>query len=152
MRTGHPGGVTNDLSQETSHVSASAVVWPGIKKARSPSDSRSPGLAQGLGPLVVVDAAPGDLPELGHTVLDEAGLRLLFADLAKQSRMLEATLRPTPLSRPRPVKRLRTLLLGLLERRVFGAQLKYEHAGLVWLDTLIATTGGVRLVRFEARS
>ncbi len=151
MRTGHPDAVTNDLSQSTSHVSATAVAWPGIKKARSVSDSNSPGMAPGLGPLAVVEPAPGDLPELGHTVLDEAGLRLLFADLAQQSRLLEATLRPTPLSRPRPVKRLRTLLLGLLERRVFGAQLRYEHAGLVWLDTLIATTGGVRLVRFEAR-
>ncbi len=89
------------------------------------------------------------MPELQHTVLDEAGLRSLFADLTDRS-LLEATVRASPSARPRRVTRLGRLLTRLVERRVFGAQFRYEHGGAIWLDTLIATTGGVRLVRLDA--
>jgi hypothetical protein len=39
--------------------------------------------------------------------------------------------------------------LALVERRIFGAQLRYEFEGALWLDTLLTTPSGVRLVRVE---
>ncbi|HSC88178.1 MAG TPA: hypothetical protein VLC09_12935 [Polyangiaceae bacterium] len=103
------------------------------------------------GPLdeVHAEARVVEIPELQQTMLDEEGLRRLFAELPERS-LLEATVRATPLARPRRVQQLKRLLTRLVERRVFGAQLRYELHGMVWLDTLVAAPGGMRLVRLEA--
>jgi hypothetical protein len=36
-----------------------------------------------------------------------------------------------------------------VKMKIFGAQIRYLRGGSLWMDTLIATRGGVRLVRLQ---
>lgn len=96
-------------------------------------------------------AAPNldELPQLEESVLDEEQLRDLLSDVATYGKVLEATVKATARSQPAVTMKLPELYLKLVERKVFGAQLRYEYKGAVWLDTLIPTQDGVRLVRIE---
>lgn len=96
-------------------------------------------------------AAPNlnELPQLEESLLNEQQLRALLSDVATYGRVLEATVKANARSQPAAAARLPELYLNLVERRVFGAQLRYEYKRSVWLDTLIPTKDGVRLVRIE---
>lgn len=87
------------------------------------------------------------LSEIKEAVLDDAELRTLFADIATYGKVQEVTMKASPRSIPDVVRRLPELYLKLIERRVYGAQIRYEFENACWLDTLITTPGGCRLVR-----
>jgi len=97
-------------------------------------------------PLSVPDSGVR-LAEIKEAVLDDSELRTLFADIATYGKVLEVTMKSTPRSRSDPVRRLPELYLKLIERRVYGAQVRYEFESATWLDTLITTPAGCRLVR-----
>jgi len=57
------------------------------------------------------------------------------------------TAKAYPRARPETKLRLPELYLKLVERRIYGAQVRYEFDSGSWLDTLITTPSGCRLVR-----
>jgi|GEM_PF-2377018 len=87
------------------------------------------------------------LTEIKEAMLDDAELRKLFADIATYSRVEEVTMKASPRARSEVVRRLPELYLKLIERRVYGAQIRYEFDSACWLDTLVTTPSGCRLVR-----
>lgn len=128
-------------------------------KVRLPSEvgSRRAALGQNSG-LEPSDASaalePGRSPESGlrlaqikEAILDDAELRALFADIATYGRVEEVTMKAAPRARSEVVRRLPELYLKLVERRLYGAQIRYEFDGGYWLDTLVTTPNGCRLVR-----
>lgn len=126
------GGTSSDLShseRDRERARAASTERPARKEA---SDSPESGVR---------------LADIREAMLDDAELRSLFSDIATYGKVLEATVKPSPRSRPELIRRLPELYLKLVERRVFGAQIRYEFDDGVWLDTLMATPSGVRLVR-----
>jgi hypothetical protein len=87
------------------------------------------------------------LSEIKEAILDDAQLRTLFADIATYGKVQEVTMKASPRSRPENVRRLPELYLKLVERRLYGAQIRYEFESAAWLDTLVTTPAGCRLVR-----
>lgn len=91
---------------------------------------------------------PGMLPDVNSAILDADSLDTLLRNLAADTEILEIS-----------VKGGRTQHASLAEggldeaRRlldagaVVGVQIRYRHSSQDWCDTLLATPGGVRLVR-----
>lgn len=95
-------------------------------------------------------AKPGlPLSDLREAVLDDEELRALLSDIATYGEVRELSVQASPRARSEKVARLPELYLKLVQRRVYGAQVRYEINGAAWLDTLIATPQGLRLVRVE---
>ena len=86
--------------------------------------------------------------ELDEQLLDERQLRLHLLDLEAMGEGLEVTLKGSPGTSAERVG-LMDLISPLVEQRAFGGQVAYGRAGHQWLDTLIATQRGVRLVRLQ---
>lgn len=89
--------------------------------------------------------------DFDERLLDDATLRAHLDELAHLAEQLEATLKLTPQSRAERVA-LQDLIAPLVENRAFGGQVAYTHFGQRWLDTLIASRAGVRLVRLQLSS
>lgn len=94
----------------------------------------------------------GPLPDLHQGLLDDATVDQLFRDLASFARILEII--PKFADR-RPVEDGASVL-SLEEARsllqsgaVRGVQVRYQHEGAQWWDTLMRTPQGVRLVRIR---
>lgn len=91
-----------------------------------------------------------DLPELFQAELDAAELAALFDDLAALAEIIEVRAKDGA----RAHAREQTLDLhearDLVERRaVRGVQIRYRHAGELWMDTLMPGPTKVRLVRMK---
>lgn len=95
------------------------------------------------------DPAP-KLPALQQTVLDAATLEALFRDLAQCTQILAVL----PKGAPQAYAGDRAISLdaareGLASGAFRGVQVRYRYDGQEWCDTLLATPGGVRLVRIS---
>jgi MauM/NapG family ferredoxin protein len=92
-----------------------------------------------------------ELPELREADLDEAGLRALFRDLAAATQIDEVRCKRRPEERAEPPQTSpEDALSWLLEERVRGVQIRYRYEGEAWVDTILATTRGYRIVRLAA--
>lgn len=93
---------------------------------------------------------PLELPDLHQADLDDATVAALFRDLAACAQILEVQVKggATARSSARPdLDTARDLLLG---GQVRAIQVRYAYQGAQWLDTLMRTPGGVRVVRMQA--
>lgn len=86
--------------------------------------------------------------ELDERLLDEGQLRVHFARLQANSEELEVSVKRTTESVSESAQ-LEELVLPLVKSTIFGAQIHYSAGGCRWLETLIATINGVRLVRLQ---
>jgi hypothetical protein len=93
-------------------------------------------------------AFEGSLPPLYESVLDDATLDALFADVGSLEDIV-VTVKggATEHAADAPVD-LPSAREALAVGRVRGVQLRYVHEGITWCDTLIRVAGGARLVRF----
>jgi hypothetical protein len=90
------------------------------------------------------------LPPIADSVLDGEQLTALFADLEQLVELDGVQLKRGPghvrddagASLPEALELLRS-------GAVRGVQIRYRHAGAHWLDTLMSTPAGVRLVRIR---
>ncbi|MDP3275343.1 MAG: hypothetical protein Q8Q09_09130 [Deltaproteobacteria bacterium] len=89
---------------------------------------------------------PLELPEIQDQVLDAPTLAQLFADLARDAKLIAIVVKGPGLAEggPQTLEQARELLA---EGAVRGVQLRYLHGGTEWWDTLMVVPGGVRLVR-----
>lgn len=95
------------------------------------------------------------LPTLQETVLDDARLDDLFADVAREAELLEIVFKggaEAHAPEPDPRAPLAAARAALRDRTVFGVQLRYVHDGVEWWDTLMLVPGGTRLVRMNRSS
>jgi len=125
-------------------VAGSGVAGSGV--AGSSVAGSSGVVAPVMGPTLPPDSGVR-LSEIKEGVLDDAELRTLFSDIATYGTVQEVTMKMAPRSTPEVVRRLPELYLKLIERRIYGAQIRYEFESGSWLDTLITTPSGCRLVR-----
>ncbi|MBK9992313.1 MAG: hypothetical protein IPP19_16735 [Verrucomicrobia bacterium] len=90
------------------------------------------------------------LPALQQTVLDEATLDALFRDLAQCTQILAVIPKGAPqaYAAERGID-LEAARAGLASGIFRGVQVRYRYDGQEWCDTLLATPGGVRLVRIS---
>jgi hypothetical protein len=133
-----------DSGRADASVSPPSGPQPGKQSASSQPASSQPASARDAG------GSPQSglrLTEIKEAILDDAELRKLFADIATYSRVEEVTMKASPRARSEVVRRLPELYLKLIERRVYGAQIRYEFDSGCWLDTLVTTPSGCRLVR-----
>lgn len=89
-----------------------------------------------------------DFPELHQGLVDDATLDALANDLAACAELLEIRLKggATRYSDDAPVD-ITEAVDALRQSRVRGVQLRYRYQGVVWVDTLVDTLAGIRLVR-----
>lgn len=92
-----------------------------------------------------------ELPELREGDLDEAGLRALFRDLAAATQIDDVRCKRGPEERAETSRiSADDALVRLLEARVRGVQIRYRYKDEAWVDTILATTRGYRIVRLAA--
>lgn len=100
--------------------------------------------------------APPPLPAVQQAVLDPATLEALFCDLAQCTQILAVV--PKTAGRSQVQERsiaLAAARTGLDSGAYRGVQIRYHYQSQEWCDTLMATPGGIRLVRIrmdEARA
>jgi hypothetical protein len=91
------------------------------------------------------------LPDLQDTLLDAETLGRLFFDLGQLATILEVRLKGAALSHAQSLspslEHARTLLAA---GSALGVQIRYQYGGSEWIDTLLRTQHGVRLVRMQA--
>lgn len=102
------------------------------------------GLPSGSGPF----SSPPESRELDERMLDEGQLRVHFARLQANVEGLEVSMKRTTEAVSESAH-LEELILPLVKSTIFGAQIQYLASGSRWLETLIATRTGVRLVRLQ---
>jgi hypothetical protein len=85
-----------------------------------------------------------------EAVLNAAELRVLFTEIASFGKRVEASQKLHPESDPEVVFSLARLFVELSEGKLFGAQIWYEHQGVLRTDTLICHAGGTTCVRSES--
>lgn len=91
-----------------------------------------------------------ELPRLFSAVLDEPTLARLFEELGA-AEVLEVTLRQPGALRSSPERvTLAEARRALASGAAAGAQIRYRHAASQWVDTLLATPEGTKLVRIAA--
>lgn len=88
------------------------------------------------------------LPELQDALLDLATIRQLFFDVSHASTLLEVRVKRGPVTHadegpPGPDEARALLESG----EALAVQLRYLHRGTEWLDTVMRTPSGYRLVR-----
>ena len=95
-----------------------------------------------------------DLPELHESILDDDTVRDLVRDVSSLTKILEVI--PKGGSEDYVAKNGKLnsvdIELGrdlLLARQIRGLQIRYEHQGSQWWDTLIALPDGFKIVRIE---
>lgn len=92
-----------------------------------------------------------ELPDLHEAMLDEAGVRALFGDLAAAATIDEVRCKQGRDRRADPATHsLDAALEALLARQVLGVQIRYRYEGEAWCDTVIATAAGHKVVRMLA--
>ena len=90
------------------------------------------------------------LPALQQTVLDAPTLEALFRDLAQCTQILAVVPKGAPQAyAPDRGIDLEAARAGLISGQFRGVQVRYRYEGQEWCDTLLATPGGVRLVRIS---
>lgn len=91
-----------------------------------------------------------ELPTLQDTLLDDATVDRLFADIAELTRVLEVI--------PKTAERgyvgtgcisIQQARAMLRSRNCRAIQLRYIHDGAQWWDTLMPRPGGTRIVRIR---
>lgn len=93
------------------------------------------------------------LPELQSQILDEGTLASLVRDVRAVAEGLEVRVKAFAERRIEDVPwELDEALATLRAGKANGVQLRYRHAGELWLDTLMRTPEGIRLVRMQAPS
>lgn len=96
----------------------------------------------------MTDSEPIAFPPLCDAVLDAATVDQLFADLAGCTEVIEVLLKGAATARAgdeRPS--LAAAREPFVSGQVRAVQVRYRHAGDEWIDTLMHTPRGVRLVR-----
>ncbi len=91
---------------------------------------------------------PPESLDFDERLLDETRLRRHLARLSRLAEDFEVTLKRSP-QEPAEHVDLEELIAPLVENRAFGGQVEYTYWGHRWLDTLIASHAGVRLVRLQ---
>lgn len=90
-------------------------------------------------------------PDLHQAVLDDETLTALFADVRAFGSDIEAL----PRRKRRTLTEEKTLplaeaLAGLQQGDLLGVQLRYEHDGQRWFDTITRAADGWKIVRLNA--
>jgi hypothetical protein len=89
------------------------------------------------------------LPKVYDSVLDEAGVDALFAELARDGEGVEVLLKGDVQVHARGAADLNEARALLREGNVFGVQIRCRLGGTAWLYTLMQAPHGIRLVRIE---
>ncbi len=91
-----------------------------------------------------------ELPTLQDTLLDDATVDRLFADIADLTRVLEVIPKTTERgyvgTGSIPMDEARAMLR---DRNCRAIQLRYVHDGAQWWDTLMPQPNGTRIVRIR---
>jgi hypothetical protein len=86
--------------------------------------------------------------DFDERLLNEAELRAHLQEIQAVGADFLVTLKRSPRAKARECT-LEDVVLPLVSHEVFGAQVEFSGGGHRWLDTLISTRSGVRLVRLQ---
>ena len=90
-------------------------------------------------------------PELCEAALDDATLDALVGDILREARVLAVLVKGGATTLAGGGDVTLEAAVGLLrEGRARAVQVRYEHRGQVWTDTLLRGAAGLRLVRIGA--
>lgn len=89
------------------------------------------------------------LPDLQEALLRSEQLEAYLDELRCLGTTVVVTVKGDAQGRPRGAMSLVNLCSELLARSIHSAQLRYAFSGARWVDTLIVTPDGVRLVRMS---
>ncbi len=93
---------------------------------------------------------PIDLPEVEVDVIDEAALRALADAVGEHGTGLEVTVKHgATMFAPEQTFGLADSVDALVEGAVLGVQLRYRFGELYWMDTILRTPAGYRVVRMQ---
>lgn len=91
-----------------------------------------------------------ELPDLHQADLDDATVAALFRDLAACTNILEVQVKGGATARSAAKPDLDTARDLLMGGHVRAIQVRYAYQDAQWLDTLMRTPSGVRVVRMQA--
>ena len=114
-------------------------------RARELVDTAGPGMKKTSGQ----SSAPPSLVELDEVILTGAELQDMVTMLDRRSEQIVVRVKRSADSLTHETVTLRQLAPLLLRKQVFGAQIQYSYKSGRWLDTLVVTMEGVRLVRVQ---
>jgi hypothetical protein len=97
-------------------------------------------------------STPPPLAEMDEVLLDERELDAMLQRLIRHASDVVARLKRSADSFHHEPVALGDLALLLTRGEVFGAQVEYRYASGAWLDTLIVTSNGIRVVRMPLSS
>lgn len=89
------------------------------------------------------------LPDLQEALLNSERLEAYLDELRSSGATVIVAVKGDAQARPRSDVSLVTLCSELLAQTIHSAQLRYAFGGARWVDTLIRTSEGVRLVRIS---
>lgn len=108
--------------------------------------------------MTILDARPepnrlanrsAEFPDVWEAHLDPFGLRELFDDLGRDATILGVRLKGGPRDLATESQGLASAFDALSSLLVRGAQIEYRFDGEDWVDTVMPTTSGFRVVRMR---
>lgn len=87
------------------------------------------------------------LPDLQEVIFDGGQLRAYLDELHSTGTSVVVTVKRSQRSQVRGDVSVTNLCSEFIAKSLHSAQLRYSHSGTRWVDTLMITPGGVRLIR-----
>jgi hypothetical protein len=120
-------------------VHRSAVIAPELLETAGPGMRKANRLS----------SKPPSLIEMDEVILDGNELQNMLGMLSRRAEHIVVRVKKTADSGAHEASSLAELSPLLLRKEIFGAQVQYSYGPARWLDTLVVTREGIRLVRVQ---
>lgn len=95
---------------------------------------------------------PVELPQVQEGELNEEEVTKYLSDVSGGAQRVTVRVKDSARAQMRALDKLAELHRLVLQKKVWGAQIRYEFEDAEWTDTLIVTQSGTRIVRVRHQS
>lgn len=120
-------------------VNRSAIIAPELLETAGPGMSKANRRS----------STPPSLVEMDEVILDGNEIQSMIGMLSRRAAHILVRVKHSADSAAHETITLAELVPLLLRKEIFGAQVQYSYGSSRWLDTLVVTREGIRLVRVQ---